>query len=165
MRNPHPMRKKKEPLPYIEILRRLAHAGVTHSPAVNRITGYTEDMASLRDRVDFLIGVVNQQQRKATDMLFFIMYDIESNMVRREIAKYLEDKGCFRIQKSIFLASADRSVFEQIKSDLADVQALYDNHDSIILCPVSTDETRAMKVIGQELNIDIITQTNNTLFF
>ena len=158
------MRKKKEPLPYIEVLRRLAHAGVKDSPDVNRDTGNTEDMPSLRDKVDFLIGVVNRQQRKATDMLFFIMYDIESNKVRREIAKYLEDKGCFRIQKSIFLASADRSVYEQIKADLAEVQALYDNHDSIILCPVSTDEMRAMKVIGQELNIDIITQTSNTLF-
>jgi len=143
----------------------LARAGVKDSPSVNRVTGNIEDMPSLKDRVDFLIGVVNRQQRKATDMLFFIMYDIESNKVRREIAKYLEDKGCFRIQKSIFLASADRTVYEQIKSDLAEVQALYDNHDSIILCPVSTDEMRSMKVIGQELNIDIITRTNNTLFF
>ena len=159
------MKKKKEPLPYIEVLRRLARAGVKDSPSVNRVTGNIEDMPSLKDRVDFLIGVVNRQQRKATDMLFFIMYDIESNKVRREIAKYLEDKGCFRIQKSIFLASADRTVYEQIKSDLAEVQALYDNHDSIILCPVSTDEMRSMKVIGQELNIDIITRTNNTLFF
>ena len=159
------MRKKKEPLPYIEVLRRLAHAGVKDSPDVNRVTGYTEDMPSLRDRVDFLIGVVNRQQRKTTDMLLFIMYDIESNMVRREIAKYLEDKGCFRIQKSIFLASADRSVYEQIKADLAEVQALYDNHDSIIVCPISTDEMRAMKIIGQNLNIEVITQANNTLFF
>lgn len=159
------MRKKKEPLPYIEVLKRLAHAGLKGSPAVNRITGYTDDMPSLKERVDFLIGVINQQQRKATDMLFFIMYDIESNKVRREIAKYLEDKGCFRIQKSIFLASADRSVYEQIKVDLAEVQSLYDNHDSIILCPISTDEMRAMKVIGQNLNMEVITQSNNTLFF
>ena len=159
------MRRKKEPLPYIEVLRRLAHAGVEGSPVVNRTTGRTDDMPSLRDRVDFLIGVVNKQERKATDMLFFIMYDIESDKVRREIAKYLEDKGCFRIQKSIFLASADRGVFEQVKSDLAEVQALYNNHDSIIVCPISTDEMRAMKVIGQNLNIEVITQTNNTLFF
>ena len=159
------MRKKKETLPHIEVLRRLAHAGVSGSPSVNRITGKASDIQSLRDRVNFLIGVVNKQQRKATDMVFFIMYDIESNKVRREIAKYLLDKGCFRIQRSIFLASADRMIYEQIKTDLAEVQSLYDNHDSIILCPISTDEMRAMKVIGQQLNIDIITQTNNTLFF
>lgn len=159
------MRKKKEPLPYIEVLRRLAHAGVKGSPPINRPTGYTEDMPSLKDRVDFLIGVVNRSEQTATDMLFFIMYDIESNKVRREVSKYLEDKGCFRIQKSIFLASRDRAVYEQIKSELTEVQALYDNHDSIIVCPVATDEIRSMKVIGQEINVDIITQAKNTLFF
>ena len=159
------MKKKKAPLPYIEVLRRLAHAGVEGSPMVNRPTGCTIDLPSLKDRVDFLTGVVNRQEQKATDMLFFVMYDIESNKVRRLVAKYLIDKGCLRIQKSIFLANVDRAVCEQIKSDLAEVQALYDNHDSIIVCPVSTDEMRAMKIIGQQLNIDIITQVNNTLFF
>ncbi len=93
------------------------------------------------------------------------MYDIESNKVRREIAKYLMDKGCFRIQKSIFLAQLDRSIYEQIKQDLTEVQALYDNQDSIIVCPLATDELRAMKVIGQKINIDIITRSANTLFF
>lgn len=159
------MKKKKEPIPYIEILRRLAHAGVRGSPPPNRPTGYPEKLPSLKDRIDFLMGIVNHTNNNATDMLFFIMYDIESNKVRREIAKYLEDKGCFRIQKSIFLAELDRSIYEQIKSDLAEVQALYDNHDSIIVCPVTTDELRAMKVIGQQLNIDIITHSANTLFF
>lgn len=159
------MKKKKAPLPYIEVLRRLARAGVEGSPMVNRPTGCTDGLPSLKDRVDFLTGVVNRQELKATDMLFFVMYDIESNKVRRLVAKYLLDKGCFRIQKSIFLANVDRAVCEQIKSDLAEVQALYDNHDSIIVCPVSTDEMRAMKIIGHQLNIDIITQVNNTLFF
>lgn len=159
------MRKTKKPLPYIEVLRRLAHAGVEGSPPVNRITGKTDDMPSLEKRVDFLLGIVNKPKTSATDMLFFIMYDIESNKVRREIVKYLEDKGCTRIQKSIFLANRDRSVFDQIKKDLAEVQALYDNHDSIIMCPVSTDELRAMKIIGANVNVDIIMRTHNTLFF
>lgn len=159
------MGKRKEPLPYIEVLRRLSHAGMRGSPPVNRPTGKTDDMPSLQQRVDFLLGIVNQPHQSATEMLFFIMYDIESNKVRREIAKYLLDKGCFRIQKSIFLADLDRSVYEQIKQDLAEVQALYDNHDSIILCPVATDELRAMKVIGQKIDVDIITRTRNTLFF
>lgn len=160
------MRKKKEPLPYIEVLRRLSRAGVRGSPPIDRTTGPTEAMPSLQERVDFLLGLVNRPHTNtATHMLFFVMYDIESNKVRREIAKYLEDKGCFRIQKSIFLAEADRTVFEQIKQELAEVQALYDNHDSIIVCPVATDELRAMKVIGQHIDIDIIMRTRNTLFF
>ncbi len=159
------MRKKREPIPYIEVLRRLTHAGVYGSPPPNRPTGKQDDVPSLKERVDFLMGIVNQPKNNATDMLFFVMYDIESNKVRREIAKYLMDKGCFRIQKSIFLAQLDRSIYEQIKQDLTEVQALYDNQDSIIVCPLATDELRAMKVIGQKINIDIITRSANTLFF
>ena len=86
-------------------------------------------------------------------MLFFIMYDIESNKVRYNIVKYLERMGCYRIQKSIFLANLSMEKYEQIKSDMVEVQSLYENHDSII------------KIIGQSINLDVITQNKNTLFF
>lgn len=98
-------------------------------------------------------------------MLFFVMYDIESNKVRYNVVKYLERMGCHRIQKSIFLADLDMDKYETIKRDLAEVQALYDNHDSIIICPVSSDLLKSMKVIGQSINLDIITHSKNTLFF
>ena len=98
-------------------------------------------------------------------MLFFVMYDIESNKVRYNVVKYLERMGCTRIQKSIFLADLSVGVYETIKSDLAEVQSLYDNHDSIIICPISTDLLKSMKVIGLSINIDIITRSKNTLFF
>ena len=74
-------------------------------------------------------------------------------------------KGCSRIQKSIFLADLDRDTYLTIKDDLTEIQSLYDNHDSIIVCPVSTDIISNMKVIGKKLDIDIITHSKNTLFF
>ena len=98
-------------------------------------------------------------------MLFFVMYDIESDKVRYHIAKYLERKGCTRIQRSIFLADLDKTVYDEIKRDLAEVQSLYDNHDSIIVCPVSTDQIRAMLIIGEDISIDVIIRSRNTLFF
>ena len=33
------------------------------------------------------------KKRPATQMLFFVMYDIESNKVRRHVVKYLERQG------------------------------------------------------------------------
>ena len=98
-------------------------------------------------------------------MLFFIMYDIESNKVRYNVAKYLIKQGCTRIQKSIFLADLDTATYTRIRDDLVEVQALYENHDSIIVCPVSTDIISNMKVIGKAIDIDIITRSKNTLFF
>ena len=93
------------------------------------------------------------------------MYDIESNKVRYNVAKYLERMGCHHIQKSIFLANLDMDKYETIKNDLAKVLLLYDNHDSIIICPVSSDLIKGMKVIGQSINLDIITHSKSTLFF
>lgn len=98
-------------------------------------------------------------------MLFFVMYDIESNKVRNQIVKYLIRSGCYRIQKSIFLANLSHEKFNRIKDDLTEVQSYYDNNDSILLVPISTDYIQAMKIIGQNLNIDVITKSKSTLFF
>ena len=98
-------------------------------------------------------------------MLFFVMYDIESNKVRNLVAKYLIRMGCTRIQKSIFLADLEPESVSKIKSDLADVQSAYENNDSILIVPVSTDELRAMKIIGQNIDMDLIVRNKNTLFF
>ena len=98
-------------------------------------------------------------------MLFFVMYDIESNKVRRYIVKYLEKKGCTRVQKSIFLANLSMETYQEIRNDLTEVQAAYDNQDSILVVPITSDYLRSMKIIGQNIDIDIITQSKTTLFF
>lgn len=98
-------------------------------------------------------------------MLFFVMYDIESNKVRRLVCKYLIKEGCVRVQKSIFLADRPVEVYDRIRSDLAEVQAVYDNEDSIIVLPVTSDYLRMMKIIGKNINLDVVTHSKNTLFF
>ena len=127
--------------------------------------GHLDDLPSLKERVDVILGITNKEKRTQGNMLFFVMYDIESNKVRYNVVKYLERMGCHRIQKSIFLADIDMEKYERIKTDLAEVQALYENNDSILVCPVSSDLLRSMKVIGKNINLDIITHSKNTLFF
>jgi CRISPR-associated endonuclease Cas2 len=159
------MTKKKTAIDYISILRKLKSAGVEHSPVINREPNDLNYLPTLQERVDTVLGIINQATKSTGNMLFFVMYDIESNKVRYNIVKYLIRKGCTRIQKSIFLADLSHEVYDSIKNDLAEIQALYDNHDSIIVCPISTDLLKSMKVIGQSINIDIITRSKNTLFF
>ena len=156
---------KRTPLNYIEVLRKLKNSGLEHSPQVNRPVGHLDDLPSLKERVDVILGITNKEKRTQGNMLFFVMYDIESDKVRYNVVKYLERMGCHRIQKSIFLADIDMEKYERIKTDLAEVQALYENHDSILVCPVSSDLLRSMKVIGKNINLDIITHSKNTLFF
>lgn len=93
------------------------------------------------------------------------MYDIENDKIRTQIAKYLIRKGCIRIQKSIFLAEAERKLYNELSTTLKEVQEVYDNNDSILFVPVSSDELKSMKIIGQQLDIDFILNNRSTLFF
>ena len=74
-------------------------------------------------------------------------------------------EGCSRVQKSIFLADLPVEKYNIIKQGLSEIQTLYDNEDSIIILPVSTDYLRMMKIIGKNVDIDIVTHKYNTLFF
>lgn len=158
-------KKKKDALTYLQKLRKLKTSGLEHSPVINREANDLDALPTLEERVRTILGIIKKREIIANDMLFFVMYDIESNKVRYNIVKYLERMGCFRIQKSIFLANLSMEKYEDIKHDLAEVQDLYENHDSIIVCPVSSDYLSSMKVIGQSINLDLITRSKNTLFF
>ncbi len=98
-------------------------------------------------------------------MLCFIFYDIENNKVRTKIAKYLLRKGCIRVQKSVFLAQLDRKVFQDIHTTIKKVQDLYENTDSILFLQVAEDELRSMRMVGQNIDTDLIIHGKNTLFF
>lgn len=157
------MAKKQKELTFLQKLERLKHAGVEGSRMLSENNPSWEAIDSLEVRVKHLLGIVNSA--KITDMLFFVMYDIESNKVRYQVAKYLLKMGCFRIQRSIFLADLNPEKYEQIRADLTEVQSYYDNHDSILIVPVSTELLKSMKVIGKSIDVDIIMRTKNTLFF
>jgi CRISPR-associated protein Cas2 len=157
-------RKKRPPLSLAEQAKKLLESGIGGSPKVE--TKETCDSLSpLEDRIKDLLGLTESRKKRQDRMLFFVMYDIESNKVRRLVCKYLIREGCSRVQRSIFLADLPIDSYSRIKNDLAEIQALYDNEDSIIVLPVSTDYLRMMKVIGKTVDMDIITHTKNTLFF
>lgn len=158
-------RKKKPPLSFVEEMAKLRAAGIEDSPIPNRNLPDIDQLPSLEERLKMIFNIIKNNKREATQMLFFVMYDIESNKVRRHVVKYLERQGCTRVQKSIFLADLPIGKYEQIKKDLAEVQACYENYDSILVVPISTDYLKAMKVIGQSINVDVIIKTKNTLFF
>lgn len=158
-------RKRKTPLTFVEEMAKLRSAGLGESPSPDRSLPDMDVLPSLEERLSVLFEIVRNKKRGGSQMLFFVMYDIESNKVRRHVVKYLERQGCTRVQKSIFLADLPVEKYDSIRNDLAEVQACYDNEDSILVVPISTDYLKAMKVIGKSVNVDIITRSRNTLFF
>lgn len=158
------MAKKKE-LSFVEKMRMMARAGLEGSPSPNRVSNDYDPMDPIEERVQRMLGIINGEKRRATNMTFFVMYDISSNKVRNQVVKYLIQKGCTRVQRSIFLADLDAKVYNEIREDLAAVQQAYENEDSILIVPLSTDYLKSMKIIGQNIDIDVITKCKHTLFF
>lgn len=157
-------RAKKPPLSFVEQMKKLIASGINDSPKIV-VKDDSDALTPLEERVQGILGLSDNARKRKDRMLFFVMYDIESDKVRRLVVKYLIREGCTRIQKSIFLADRPVATYNKIKSDLAEVQAVYDNEDSIIVLPVTTDYLRMMKVIGKNIDVDIITHNKNTLFF
>ena len=157
-------RKKRPPLGLAAQAKKLLESGIGGGPKVENKEP-SDSLSPLEDRIKDLLGLTESRKKRQDRMLFFVMYDIESNKVRRLVCKYLIREGCSRVQRSIFLADLPIDTYARIKNDLAEIQTLYDNEDSIIVLPVSTDYLRMMKVIGKTVDVDIITHTKNTLFF
>lgn len=155
-------RPKKKQLSLDERLQKIKSAGLR--PLASQPPDIGEE-ETLDERIKKMLELLQTAPVKATHMTFLILYDIEDNKVRTEVAKYLKGKGCVRIQKSVFLVSADHKIFEQIFKDLQEVQQYYDNNDSIILVPFNTADARSMKIIGRDVQVNTIINKPNTLFF
>jgi CRISPR-associated endonuclease Cas2 len=144
-----------------ERLQKIKNAGISEVAQKNEI----DNLLPLPERIKQILQIIKSNPIKATQMTYLIMYDIENNKVRTRVSKYLEKKGCIRIQKSIFLTQSGSKEFAEIHQTLAEVQAFYQNADSILLVPFNTSDLRSMKIIGKELNIQILVDKPNTLFF
>lgn len=109
--------------------------------------------------------LARQSRVKSNVMLYLIMYDIENNKVRTQVAKYLIKKGCLRIQKSVYLAKSSVSVMKDISRTLKEINEIYDNADSIFVLPVPEEKFNNITVIGQNIEFEIVTKPKNVLFF
>lgn len=159
-------RKPKPPLPLSEQVAKLKAAMLNASAASSeRKTSGDAEMEPLEVRVRRILGIIDKNRKEEGRMVFFVMYDIESDKVRALVHKYLKRMGCTPIQRSIFLADASMDIYRKIQSDLSEVQQAYDNNDSIIVLPVTTDYLHMMKIIGQKIEVDVITHSKSTLFF
>jgi CRISPR-associated endonuclease Cas2 len=156
---------KNKPIGLKERLERMRNAGLIQKSEPMVPSGSDDILAPLPDRIKTILGIIKHKPQKATTMNYMIMYDIEDNKVRRLISKYLEKQGCIRIQKSVFMANTDHPKFNAIHNTLKEINEFYENTDSIILVPVNVADVRSMKLIGNNVNIDVIVDPPNTMFF
>lgn len=127
--------------------------------------GGEDEMGDLPSRIATVLNIIRSKPLKSTDMLALVMYDIEDNKVRTLIAKYLKEKGCIRIQKSVYIARVEAKRYREMVQTMKEIQECYDNADSIIFVPIPQNTPGSMQVIGKDIQIDSLVNKPNTLIF
>ena len=157
-------RTPRQEISFPERLRRIREAGLHTAGAQAYMRDADRTLPDLEERVRLIENFVRRQtENNGTDMLFFVMYDIEDHKVRRHLAKYLVKNGCTRMQKSVFLGNAAPKQFREIAETLEDVNSMYENRDSILILPVTKENMVQINVIGKDLNYKMVAAPPNLL--
>lgn len=133
----------------------ILRAGISHQMPLE--SGAHRGNVPLPERVDRLLKLIEKpMQTIQGELLCLAMYDIEDNKVRTLLAKYLLRIGFIRIQKSVYVGRILRKNLRKLQDDLAEVNELYENRDSIILMPLHGESLADGKLIGKEVNLTIL---------
>jgi CRISPR-associated protein Cas2 len=165
---PRPPKKEYTILQKLALLKKAGLSIALSKAEIEPALPEVADMAplgSLPERIKQMLEIIQSSPIKATDMLSLIMYDIEDNKVRTLIAKYLTEKGCIRIQKSVYMLRAEVKLYREITETLKEVQQCYDNKDSILLVPIPVNTPGSIQIIGKDIQIDTLVNKPNVLFF
>ncbi len=158
------MAKKKKELTFYQRIVKIRQAGLSRNADLTTPM-FKPDILPLEQRLPEIDKLLQKfKHKKIEDMFAFIMYDIQNNKIRTHIAKYLIRNGCTRIQKSVFLAAVKRKKYMEIYETLNEVNAMYDNEDSIFFVPIGEDILNNMKIVGKNIDFELITNPGNTLF-
>ena len=158
--------KNKPQSDFIKLMYKLKKAGLYNNKQLEKSTNNNfRELAELPERVDAIIERLKRNAQKPNTMFCFITYDIESDRVRRNVAKYLLRNGFIRVQFSVFFADVERKKFNEIHKTLKKVNDMYNNHDSIFFIPFGEDVLNKTRVLGKTVDFELITEQKNTLFF
>ena len=146
----------------------LGKAGLKYSDSMRPENDIAKQAEGLErgERLKKLIELLHKtRDMKPGNVLTFIMYDIENNRIRRYISKYLEKQGYIRVQKSVFFGNVPRALHKQVCETLKEVNEKYENGDSLMFLPISIDMFHNLKVVGKNLDYELVVEEKSTLFF
>ena len=148
---------------FIKIIRRLSSK--SESTNFNTISDTEDYISELDTRVkEIILFFSGSKFIKSWEMICFIMYDIEDHRIRHHISKYLLKKGCTRVQKSVFVGKLERKRVKEMQITLSEIQAMYDNNDSIFFLPAGEENISGMHIIGKNIDFEFTLGNLNTLF-
>ncbi len=145
-------------MPELSILKTDLFVSVEQVSNEERIRHWSPDFDQI-----FRILQLNYHNPRA--MNCFILYDITENKLRVQLAKYLLEKGCQRIQKSVFLANISKSMYTDIYSTFVELEPIFGEMDSIFMIPIGEYHLAEMKMIGKDVDMSFSKASQHVLYF
>jgi len=147
-------------------MKKIKRAGLSNSrQLIETSTNGLLDDVDLSERVAEIMEIINKKKQTNHSVFTFISYDIEDNKIRGHIANYLQRQGLVRVQYSIFFGDLKRSLYSKVCDTLKTINDMYENKDSIFIIPVGEDVLNKTKVIGKNVDFEVISEVRSTLFF
>lgn len=95
-------------------------------------------------------------------MLTWFIYDISNDKVRNNISKIAREYGLYRVQKSVFFGDMNRNKMDEII--LKSKKIINFNEDSLYIFPMCEKDFRNAVLIGQSVDMELVTGKKHVLF-
>ncbi len=95
-------------------------------------------------------------------MLVWLIYDISINKTRNKIIKYAEQKGLYRVQKSVFLGNITKNDFDELK--LQSEELINKKTDSVYIFPLCEKDFKAVITLGKAFDQELVTDEIKAMF-
>lgn len=96
-------------------------------------------------------------------MLVWVVYDIQSDKARNNVARRCKNTGLYRVQKSVFLGEVEENQLDELKLSLEVLINL--DKDSVYIFPMSRAELKKAGLLGQAFDKELVTDEIISKFF
>jgi CRISPR-associated protein Cas2 len=100
---------------------------------------------------------------KQNEQLLWVIYDIQKNKSRTKIAKATLEAGLYRVQKSVFLGSINKTRLDELVLRISDL--IDKEKDSVYIFPMCETDFKKTKLLGQAFDKEMVKDEVKALFF
>jgi CRISPR-associated protein Cas2 len=95
-------------------------------------------------------------------MLVWILYDIENDKARTQVAKFCKQGGLHRVQFSCFLGTIESNSLDTLQLQIEEV--INEDKDKVYIFPMNKSELKQTILLGQAFDKKLVTDEIKLLF-
>jgi CRISPR-associated protein Cas2 len=95
-------------------------------------------------------------------MICWVIYDIENDKTRQQVAKHCKQAGLYRVQLSVFLGKLEATRKDTLHLQIEEL--INADRDKVYLFPMTKQELQQTVLLGQAFDRKLVTDQVKALF-